>query len=108
LPTHKKVVSNTTPILALLRIEKLDLLKELYGTILVPEAVYNEIETGKYTGVYTDLTHVNWIFIENVSHTISRPELTGLDLGETEAILLTLEQKADLLIIDEKQSAIDW
>jgi predicted nucleic acid-binding protein len=105
LPTHEKVVSNTTPILALLRIEKLDLLRELYGRIMVPEAVYNEIEAGKNTGIYMDIATLDWISIEkiqNAAQTNPPPELARLDLGETEAIMLTLEQNADLLIIDEK------
>ena len=37
------VVSNTTPILSLFKIDKLDILKALFGEIIVPEAVYNEI-----------------------------------------------------------------
>ena len=42
-----KVISNTTPIISLLKIGKLFLLKELYEKIIVPEAVYNELEKGK-------------------------------------------------------------
>jgi predicted nucleic acid-binding protein len=49
-----KVVSNTTPILSLLKIGKLDILKALYETILVPQAVYQEIEAGKGRDFYTD------------------------------------------------------
>ena len=42
-----KVVSNTTPIISLLKLNKLDLLKQLYKQIHIPFAVYHEIEAGK-------------------------------------------------------------
>ena len=42
----RKVVSNTTPILSLLKIGKLDVLWELYGKIWISQAVYREIEAG--------------------------------------------------------------
>jgi predicted nucleic acid-binding protein len=51
----RKAVSNTTPILSLLKIGKLDILKALYQTILIPQAVYQEIEAGKDRSFYTDL-----------------------------------------------------
>ena len=41
----RKVVSNTTPLIALADIGHLDLLQKLYGEILIPEAVLNEIKT---------------------------------------------------------------
>lgn len=61
-----KAVSNTTPILSLIKIGKLDLLKELFGSILVPYAVYREIEAGKSRKFYTDLTQIKWISIEKI------------------------------------------
>ena len=42
----RKIITNTTPILSLLKINKLDILKELYEKITVPNAVYQEIEKG--------------------------------------------------------------
>ncbi|NOY96127.1 MAG: hypothetical protein GXO81_07065 [Chlorobi bacterium] len=44
----RRIISNTTPILSLLKIGKLYLLKELYGKIIVPFAVYQEIEKGTW------------------------------------------------------------
>ena len=43
----RKIISNTTPILSLLKIEKLCLLQQLYGKVIIPDAVYQEIEAGK-------------------------------------------------------------
>ena len=52
----RKIVSNTTPIISLLKVDKLNLLKELYAKIIVPKAVYLEIEDGKEKPYYHDLT----------------------------------------------------
>ncbi len=39
----KIIVSDTSPISYLIKIDKLDLLEVLYGEIIIPEAVYQEI-----------------------------------------------------------------
>lgn len=38
-----KVVSNTTPLISLLKLGRLDVLMELYQEILIPTAVFEEI-----------------------------------------------------------------
>lgn len=38
-----KIVSNSTPLIALSRINELDLLRIIFGTIIVPGAVYDEV-----------------------------------------------------------------
>ncbi|MGD0621391.1 MAG: hypothetical protein ABSA82_02860 [Thermacetogeniaceae bacterium] len=38
-----KIVSNSTPLIALSRINELDLLRTIFDTIIVPTAVYNEV-----------------------------------------------------------------
>jgi predicted nucleic acid-binding protein len=101
LPTHK-VVSNTTPILSLLKIDKLDLLRTVYGSIIVPQAVYREIETGKDKDYYADLDKIDWIKIEELRSPGTRVLLFDLDDGEAETLVLAQEQDADLVIIDEK------
>lgn len=47
-----KIVSNTTPIISLLKVNRLDLLQRLYKQIYIPSAVYKEIEAGKAKGYY--------------------------------------------------------
>jgi len=39
-----KVVANTTPLISLASIGKLELLKDIFGEIIVADAVYNEIK----------------------------------------------------------------
>jgi predicted nucleic acid-binding protein len=97
----RKIISNTTPILSLLKINKLDLLKDLYGKISVPNAVFREIEEGKEKPYYRDLSLLDWIEIEFIKNTDSRSYLIDLDDGEAEAIILAREQNANLIIMDE-------
>ncbi len=96
-----KVISNTTPLLSLLKIDKLNLLKELYGKIIIPEAVFREIENGKEKPYYKDLTKIDWIEIQKIKNKSSRAYFTDLDEGEAEVLILANEQNADLIIMDE-------
>jgi predicted nucleic acid-binding protein len=98
----RKVVSNTTPILSLLKIGKLDVLRHLYGRIMIPQAVYREIEAGNDKDYYADVGNLDWIEITPIQSTLARPYLFDLDDGEAETIMLAKEQNADLAIIDEK------
>ena len=96
-----KIISNTTPILSLLKINKLELLKELYGKVTIPNAVFQEIENGNKKQYYQDLTLLHWIEIEEIKNPESMAYFTDLDSGEAEVLILAKEQKADLVIMDE-------
>jgi len=63
-----KVVSNTTPIISLLKINKLQILKDLYDEIFIPQEVFNEIEAGKNKEYYTDLSKIEWIKVKNIKN----------------------------------------
>ncbi len=98
-----KIISNTTPIITFLGLEKLNLLQELYQEIIIPLAVFEEIELGKEKPFYTDLTQFNWIKIKNVQNQEAVRYLeTILDRGEAEVIVLAQEINADVIIIDER------
>jgi len=97
----RKIISNTTPIISLLKVDKLNLLKELYTKIIVPTAVYLEIESGKEKPYYQDLTQIDWIEIQEIRNTDSRDYFLDLDEGEAEVLILAKELNADLIIMDE-------
>jgi hypothetical protein len=97
------VISNTTPIITLLAVNKFDLLRQLFGEICVPYGVYQEIEDGKHKPFYTYLPKYDWIKIETVSNHLALQQLEeSLDRGEAQAIILYQEMEADLLILDER------
>lgn len=94
------VVSDTSAVSNLLQVDLLHILNLVYGKVIVPQAVYEElceIEDQKKA-----IDSLKWIEIESASNfeLIKRLE-SDLDAGESEAIALAIEFKADFLIIDE-------
>lgn len=98
----RKIVSNTTPIISLLKIGKLSILKDLYQSIIIPKEVFNEIENGKNKSYYINLLEIEWIEIKEIKDKKSLSYFLDLDKGEAETIILANEINADLVIIDEK------
>jgi len=97
-----KVVSNTTPIISLLKLNRLEILQELYKEVIIPNAVYVEVENGKHKAYYQDLSKLSWIRIQKIQNKLSFKYFLDLDVGEAEAIILATEIGADLIILDEK------
>lgn len=99
------VVSDTTPLIALLKIERLDLLEKLFGNVLIPQAVYEELTVDERFKLEAEqLKQKEFITVRAVKNLDSVSILkraTGLDQGESEAIVLTDEVKAELLLMDE-------
>ncbi len=94
------VVANTTPIISLSFVGKLSILKDLFGEVLISEAVYNELKAKKRYGY--DEIEIDFIKVEVITGIIYRDFLLNqLDLGEAETIILAKEKNADLVIIDE-------
>ena len=98
------VVSDTSPILNLRRIGRLELLILLYEEVLVPPAVFAEL-TAKTDGVSVMNGHaISSLIIVTPRDQKRVQELRrSLDAGEAEAIVLAIERQADLLLVDERR-----
>ena len=97
------VVSDTSPLAALSAIQRVDLLTQLYGRVLIPEAVWQELVEGRRRAGRNQVLDAPWIerrSVENRQLVIAL--LQDLDKGEAEAIALAVETDADLLIVDER------
>jgi len=95
-----KTVSNTTPIISLSSIGKIEILQEVFQEIIIPQAVYEEIKSKKghgYHSVESSFIKVQPIQTEDHELLVSNT----LDLGEAQTIVLAQEIKADNVIIDE-------
>lgn len=99
-----KVVSNSTPLIALSQVNRLDIIRELFGSIIIPDAVFIEIAADKKGRAGKDEVSIaKWIQTMKVSSPLAADFLSvNLDPGEAEAITLSKEIKADLLLIDDK------
>jgi predicted nucleic acid-binding protein len=103
-----QVVCNTSPILNLAIIGRLDLLKEQFGVINVPEAVKDELrvqEDRPGSKVIRKALDDGWIVVVAASNTGMTEVLrTELDGGESEAIALAFEMHAELVLLDERDA----
>ncbi|MBN2422140.1 hypothetical protein JXB41_02845 [Candidatus Woesearchaeota archaeon] len=96
-----KIVSNTSPIIFLSKLRILDLVQKQYKKILIPEAVFKEL-------TYDDK------YIENIEYVRSFHDLFQIEKsinadkfdfelhkGEKEAIVLAIENRAELIFLDD-------
>ena len=99
------VVSDTTPLISLLKIDRIDLLEKLFGQVLIPQAVFDELTADvRFELEAEQIRQKQFIKVKAVRNSESARILkraTGLDQGESEAIILTDEQNADVLLMDE-------
>lgn len=99
------LIADTTPIISLLKIRRLDLLQKLFDEVFIPDAVYMELTSDKRFLEESDvLNHASYIKPVSVSNPGAVRILRmaeGLDQGESEAIVLMDELKADILLMDE-------
>jgi uncharacterized protein len=92
------VVSDTTAITTLLKAGRLQLLQDLFGQVLVPQAVWDELKA-----FHTKLPA--YIELRPVGAPCQRlPGTEPLGRGETEAILLARELNARLLLTDDRKA----
>ena len=100
------IVSNTTPISNLLYLDNISLLAELFGTVYIPEAVVNELNVVFLSsGEWQKCIEGEQIIIQSISNTIFVKQMVPfLHQGEAEAICLSLEKKARLCLIDDKDA----
>jgi uncharacterized protein len=98
------VVSDTSPILSLALIERLELLRDLYGTIVIPQAVRAEIISTNQGGA-REVAQADWIITRPIDpDMVLKLLLREVDRGEAEAIGLAVQLKADVLLIDERKA----
>lgn len=99
------VVSDASPLIALGAVQALDLLRAMYGCVLIPDAVHREVSADLSRAGATDVLSAEWIEVRQVANLELVASLAAkLGRGEAEAIALTLEAAADLLILDDRQA----
>lgn len=102
------VVSDTSPITNLAAISQLDLLRQLYTHVIIPTAVYDEmVAVDKPVPGAVEVQTLPWIQTQVITDfqevIVMQESQENIDLGEAEAIVLALELKADLLLMDERR-----
>jgi predicted nucleic acid-binding protein len=101
------IVSDTAPLNYLVLIEGVDVLPRLYRRVLVPSAVSEELTRPQTPEPVRLLLAKQHHWLDVVAPSLPPdPTLGHLDAGESQAIALALERRADLLLLDERDGAI--
>jgi len=101
-----RVISNSSPLIHLAKIEQLDLLKHFFNEITVPEAVHKEcVIEGMDREDAKKIENADWIKVERVrDENLKKALMMVLDEGEAEVITLALEEHTDLILLDESNA----
>ena len=99
------IVSDTTPIISLIKVNRLDLLKTMFQEVIIPQAVYDELVCNLRFADEADIVKncgfLKVASIQDTDNIALLRETEKLDAGESEAIILSQEQVADILLMDE-------
>ena len=106
------VVSDTSPISYLVLIGREEVISQLYGDVLIPEAVYSELVHPRSPEAVRERISdsPSWLNVETLSLEdeglrLGEEEQRGLqdlDPGEHKSILLATLEEGSLLLIDER------
>ena len=101
------VAADAGPLIALARVQLLSLLQQLYGEVLIPPAVQQELRLGSdRPGAQrlADALQAGWLRVQALQDVSERAALSQLiDVGEAEAILLAEQVPCRFLLIDERK-----
>lgn len=98
-----RVIVNSTPLIILCSIGKLNILKQLYTEINIPQAVFREVTEKPDSACQILKESLDWIHIEKIQSEVDKKMYKAkLHDGEVEVMILAQQEiKADLVIIDD-------
>lgn len=96
------VVADTTPLNYLILIGQVELLRELFRKVMIPEAVLAELLHPKAPSAVTNwlLRLPEWLTVEKVERL---DQTIQLGHGENEAISLAVERHISIVLMDERR-----
>lgn len=99
----RRVIVNSTPLIALCHAGMLGVLKEVYGRIIIPQAVYDEVTAKPDSACIQIKNNTDWIQVETITDVSDRKMYKAkLHAGEVDVMILAQsEPKADLVVIDD-------
>ena len=98
------IVADTGPLIALAGIGQLELLRQLYNIVLIPQPVHDEVLAGGASLVGLE-TYQQTEWLEVVEVDVNDPSLLALlDEGEASVIVLAQKRKANVVLIDEQKA----
>jgi predicted nucleic acid-binding protein len=105
------IVSNSTPLIGLAKIGRLDLLRELFGTVFIPAEVKAEtVDAGlanKAPDAYVigKAIEEGWIVVQETP-VLSKLADFGIDIGEAAALSLAKTRGEKEVLVDERHARL--
>lgn len=99
------IISNTSPLINLAKVGKLDLMKKLFNKVLIPYSVYEEIlklPKNTETIIIKKAIEQGWLSAINVALNDFLRNFSSVDVAELEVIALAIKEKKPVLIDDKK------
>lgn len=98
------IVSDTGPLHYLILIGQVELLRLQFGRLIIPAAVFSELQHEKTPAQIKAWMEAlpDWIEVKTASADLSDVE-RALGLGEREAIALAVELNADAILMDDRK-----
>jgi predicted nucleic acid-binding protein len=99
------IISDSSPLICFIKIDRLDILQQLFETVIVPPIVYEEVQKISSLGFSTkEFLNAKWITIDKPADTALFSDLSKkVDEAEAQAIALAKEMSPDFLLIDERR-----
>lgn len=105
MPEPGPVVANAGPLIVLAAVGQLDLVGQLYGQVLVPETVFEEVTSaGAGRPGATELPAAAWAVRTKVDPPPDPLLAQDLGRGEAEAIALAVRRGARLVLLDDRRA----
>lgn len=107
MPDSERIVSDSSPLIWLSKVHRLELLRRLFGEVLVPEAVRIEVTSGKSADalLIREAFKDGWIKAVDSPGGTELVEVSGIHIGEAEAIQLARGLGA-LFIVDDREASV--
>ena len=103
-----RVLSDSSPLITLAKIGRLDLLPRLFETVTITPEVFAEVVvSGAGLIGSSQISAAKWINVKPVrksANLAAAHQRLGLGIGELSVILLGQELKADVLLIDDMKA----
>lgn len=99
------IVSDTTPLRYLIEIGEAQVLEALFGKVIIPEKVAEELQRPKTPQQIKDWMQARpvWLEVRKADLSLFSPQ-KKIDDGEREAFALAIELKADAVLLDDKSA----
>jgi len=102
------IVSDTAPLRYLISIDEADILESLFAKILIPQAVFDEMQQPKTPQKVKDWLNnrPDWLEIRQADISLYIPQ-KRIGAGEREAFALAIELNADAVLLDDNGARVE-